>query len=198
MPFSAIWDDCTQSLYYADIFARGDTPSLFRFDFTEGKTYVASIVGQETDSSSFGPSFILPVSSECNKYKNQFAVGIGHTTRTVQWDGKSPSVNVSNTIFTIEQNDPTINLAIGRQSEKGILYVGTLHSSFCSGPSNSSIYKYTKKNGIEQLVSGIQTTTGFAFEKNGKILYQLDSCQKIIVKFFIDSNGDLRKLISIH
>ncbi|XP_055299439.1 uncharacterized protein LOC129567015 [Sitodiplosis mosellana] len=190
LPYSVIWDDCTQSVYYTDILAIGNNLSVFRYDYAEGKSYATHIVGQE--SNSFGPSFILPVSSKCNKYKNLFAVGLNHSTGIIQWDGKSSSVNLLSTLFAVELNDPTSSFGTARQGEKGTLYTGTFHLNYCNAPLNESIYRYTKKKGVEQLVFGSQSTSGIAYDKNSKTLYHVDLCQKQIVGFPLNSNGYIK------
>lgn len=189
---SVIWDECTQSIYYIDFFGIGTQPSIFRYDNEEDRTYSANIDG-------YGPpSFILPVSQECNKHKNLFLVGIGHFTRIIEWDGKSSVAHVVNELFGVEQNDPLSIFGVARQSVHGRFYGGTFHVNFCSAPANSSVYTYTKEKGVQRLFGDLQTTTGFAFDDKSKHFYHIDACRALITGFHTDSNGDICKIVQIY
>lgn len=183
------WDDCTQSLYYVDIFASGTKPSIFRYDVEEDKTYSAYIIGKSS------PAFILPINSECSQNKNHFAIGLGHYVSLIEWDGKSSIANFISNRIAVELDDPNSNLAISRQSETGIFYVTTLSStnSFCSGPLNSSVYLYTQEKGLKQLFGGVRATTGIAFDEKAKMLYHVEGCSPFIIGFRAEANGYIRK-----
>jgi len=180
---TGIWDACSESVFYVDFLATGKQASIFRYDYNEDKGYSAYIQGQSS------PAFIQPL-KECNKYKNLFAVGLGHNTAIIEWDGKSKVAIVKGNVFGVEENDPTSRF-FGINSEEGRLYGGTFHTSFCGGPSNSSFYKYTKEKGLQLLFSGTQVTTGVAFDKDRGYIYHLDSCSSIITEYQVDANGDI-------
>ncbi|XP_055299440.1 regucalcin-like [Sitodiplosis mosellana] len=190
---AAIWDDCTQSVYYVDFLSTGQAPSIFRYDYNEDKVYFAYILGQS------GPSFILPI-KECNKYKNLFAVGLNHYMAVIEWDGKSPVATVKGNVFSVEESDPTSRICVGRQGEKGRFYGGMVNN-FCGGPSNSSFYMYSKEKGLRLLFTGPQVTTGVAFDEDSGYVYHIGSCKLLITAFQGDANGDIcngRALFDFH
>ncbi|XP_055321925.1 uncharacterized protein LOC129577980 [Sitodiplosis mosellana] len=168
-PQAIHWDDCTRSIYYVDLFANRSQTSIYRYDYGENQTYGASIVGQAS------PTFILPMSSECNKSQNHFAVGISHNTEIIEWDGRSPTANIVGTLFGVELNDPGSSWDVGRPSENGIFYGGTFHDSFCSGPANSSFYRYVNLRQAELLFTGLMSTTGVASDVKRNMLYHIDT-----------------------
>lgn len=186
---ATLWDDCTQSVYFIDFLATGTQPCIFRYDNEKDRTYSAYIEGYES------PSYVMPISEKCNENKNLFLCGIGHTNYLLQWDGKSSSARVLNPVFSAEENDPTSLWGVSRPNEHGQFFGGTFHASFCSGPNNASIYRYTKEKGLQRIVSGVQTTTGFAFDRYSEcaIAYHLNSCNAILSGFEEDSNGDICK-----
>lgn len=186
LPISLNWDDCTQSLYWVDYRAANNSPSIFRYDYTEGRIYSAYVVGQTY------PVFIMPIgsSSDCVKFENLFAVGVGLTTYTLSWDGISPTANIVSTIFTIVNNDPNSVMTVAHQTENGDFYVGTFHTSFCSGPQNSSLYKYTPIKGLQTIYNGIITTTGVASDNSKGMVYHIDSCLGKITGFETGCNGE--------
>lgn len=188
-PQAIYWDDCTQSIYYVDLFADRSQISIFRYDYEEDRTYAASIVGQAH------PTFILPFSSECDKFKNRFAVGISHNTEVVEWDGRSPTANIVGTLFGAESNVPGSTWNVARPSEDGIFYGGTFRSdAFCSGPPNSSVYRYTKDKGLVRLFTGTISTLGLASDVKRNMLYHIDTCTKTITGYQLDSKGDICKI----
>ncbi|XP_055321939.1 uncharacterized protein LOC129577983 [Sitodiplosis mosellana] len=183
-PYSLIWESSSQSLYYVDFLGSSSNPIIFRYDFEEDKIYSASIAGQQY------PSFILPIKSK-NKTQNLFAVGVGHFTEIVEWDGRSPTANIVSRLFGVEESDSTSGVATARTSDEGIFYGGTHHTTFCSGPKNSSFYTYTKMKGLQQLFTGTQTTDGLTFYKD--ILYHFDPCSKVIKQFRLNPNGNISR-----
>lgn len=121
-------------------------------------------------------------------------VGIGHNTRVVEWNGKSPVAHVVSELFGLEENDPLSILSVARQSIKGRFYGGTFHLNFCSANANSSVYTYTKEKGVQRLFGGIQTTTGLAFDDKRGYLYHMETCKGLITGFKSNDNGDICKI----
>lgn len=191
LPYALSWDDRTQSFYFCDFFANGTRPSIFRYDFAKDKTYSAYIVGLSSIA------FILPIDPKCAKFENRFVVASGKRIVEIIWDGKSSTATVSKPLFTVEKNDPNSVLSVGRQSEEGILFFGTISSSYCSGPANKSFYRYSKRDGVQRLFTGTRDTTGIATDRSQNALYHDDQCSGKITKFDLDSNGNICKAIGM-
>lgn len=185
---SAVWDECTQSLYYIDYFASRNEPSIFRYDFNEDKKYSAYFDGQTRIS------FIVPA-RECSPDKNLFVVGVNQYAGIIEWDGKSSHVKVIGPLLDIEDDNTSNLISFARQNENGRFFFSTLNKNVCSGPANSSLYSYSEEQGVQHLAGGFSMTTGLAFN-SGKI-YHVDSCKRIIIEFSTDSTGIICKITTL-
>lgn len=87
------WDDKTQSLYYVDIYGKGE--SILRYDYKENKVYSAKVDGEEV------VSFIIPVANTIDQY----AVGIRKRVGIVEWDGVSPKAKLGPIAFEVDEDD---------------------------------------------------------------------------------------------
>lgn len=184
---SPIWDDCSQSLYFTDYLKPDRTPSIFRYDFNENKVYSAYVDG------SSAPVFIIPV-RDCKKYPNFFVIGVGHDVKMIFWPKNSEIAHVIKTIFSLDQNDPSNTLGIAVPGPNGQLYVGEYFSKLCSGPSNSSVYMYSKQKGLQRLFGGVKDTDGLAIDKKRNKFYHLQTCTQSIAQFKWDPHtGDICK-----
>lgn len=184
---SALWDNCSQNVYFADFLATGQAPSIFRYDYNEKQVYSAYIDGAQT------PIFIIPV-NDCKKYTNLYAVGTGHDVKIVSWQKGSNVAYIQRTLFTLEKDSPISQMAIGRPGPNGRLYVGTFTTGFCTGPNNSSFYMYTKSKGVQRLFGDVQSTNGVAVDRKRKKLYHLETCKQLLTQFDWDpKTGDICK-----
>lgn len=87
------WDEKTQSLYYVDIYGKGE--SILRYDYKENKVYSATIDGEQV------VSFIIPVANTTDQY----AVGIRKRVGIVEWDGVSPKAKLGPIAFEVDEDD---------------------------------------------------------------------------------------------
>lgn len=182
---SPIWDDCSQSLYFTDFLKPGQAPSIFRYDFNDNQVYSAYIDGVQ------GPVFIIPL-NDCKKYPNLYVIGAGHDVMIISWQKGSNVAYVQRNLFTLEQDDPVSQVGISIPAPNGQLYTSTY--KFCDGPSNSSVYMYSKRKGLQRLFGGIQTTDGMAIDRKRNRFYHLVSCKQLITEFKWDPHtGDICK-----
>ena len=158
----------------------------------KGKTYSAYIVEGLSSLTN-----ILPISSKCAKFVNRFVVCAGLQCFVAQWDGRSSTATVVNTLFSVGENYPNSRVSVGRQSEEGTFFFGTISNSFCNGPANKSFYRYTKDKGVQKLFTGTKDTTGIATDSSKKALYHVDECTGKIAKFDLDSHGNICKAIDM-
>lgn len=183
---SPIWDDHTQSLYFIDLTATGEQPSIFRYS-SKGVLYPAYIEGAQQPT-----GFITPVRQKCKSCKNLFAVGIGHDIVLIEWDGKSPSAQMVRKLSSVDSNDPMSRTDLARPDRSGRLYGGTFSSTFCTTPRNKTFYRYTSDKGLVRLFTDIYTTSGVAFNEDAQKLYHVDVCLLLITEFDWDpATGDL-------
>lgn len=183
---SAVWDDCTQSIYYIDYFATKNQPSIFRYDYNEDKKYSAYFDGQSR------PIFIIPA-RECKPDRKLFIIGVNQYAGLIEWDGKSSRVKVIGPLLDIADDDRSGAIAFAQQNENGHFFFSTSNTKFCGRRANSSLFSYSVENGVKHLAGGFAMTTGLAFH-SGKI-YHIDSCKRIIIEFHTDSTGNICKRI---
>lgn len=179
------WDEMSQSLFYNDIY--GTEGSILRYDFAENKVYSAKIDGEPV------VSFIIPVANTIDQY----AVGIGRRVGIVQWDGKSPKAKMGPIAFDVEQHskyvhnrfndakaDPVGRFFGGtmRLEEKGDLFINPC----------GTFYKYTKGEGVKDLLHNIHCSNGLAWNEKAGKFYYIDSCKLNVLEFDYDQkNGEI-------
>lgn len=187
---SPVWHDATQSVYFTDNVATNYT--IGRFDYRTKQFFVAKV--NETAK----PSFIAPIENAVD----QFIVSFGLDVKQVQWDGKSPSADVIDTILTAE-TDPfyaTNSMHYGKVDPNNRLYFGTIRKLRCnsdpSGPSGS-FYVYTKEKGIQQIVGNVNIPGGMGWNLEQKKFYAVSTCPKDILQFSYTDDGTYCKNIAM-
>lgn len=176
------WDQCTQSLYFTDLFGVNNT--IFRYEYSTGRLYAASILGESQ------ASFIIPIKG-C---QNQFAVGLAHSVKIIQWDGISPWVNVICSAFEVEPNISTNRMNDAKADPHGRFYGGTLRSKLCtfSSDPNGSFYRYINGRGLTQVFGDVKLSAGIAWNEKKNKMYYSDFCRYQIVEFdWEPTTGDL-------
>lgn len=62
----------------------------------------------------------------------------------------------------------------------GRLYFGTYGEKICGAESNSSLYSYTRKEGVQLVFSGFKSCFGIAFNNKTNKCYFMDTCSYTI------------------
>lgn len=136
-------------------------------------------------------AYLVPV-EQCGEFSgtnnNLYLCGAQHDNFLIEWNGNDASVEVVDTVFSIEADISSSHMDLGAQNHEGQFVVGTTHNEYCAGPSNSSVYTYSIANGVQNIYTGFQSTAGLAFV--GDKIYHNDVCQQSIVELQQDCNGN--------
>lgn len=185
MTDSIFWSDHDQSIYYADYITKGNQSSIFRYDYNTQTVYGAYIEGKAAIA------YLVPV-EQCGEYdgsnNNLYLCGAQHDNFLIEWNGSDPSAEVVDTVFRIEADVSSSHMDLGAQNHDGEFFVGTTHNEYCAGPANSSMYRYSTDDGVQNIFTGFQSTAGLAFF--GDKIYHNDVCQQSIVELQKDSYGN--------
>lgn len=105
--------------------------------------------------------------------------------KVIRWDGISETTEVLDAnAFSVEQEADYSGNAwhIAKADPKGRFIGGTTRTQFCNAvpPTNSSLYKYTKKDGVECLLDGFKVTGGMDWYVKSETFYIVDICENII------------------
>lgn len=172
------WDAFTQNFYFCDLVAEGETPSIFRYDFTTGKTYSAYVIGLSS------LSYLIPIEG-C---QDKFVIGVHNTTVISRWDGVSKVAVVIRTLFNYNghANQALVDL-------RGRLFSGTLNVEvLCSTESDYPLYRYSRNKGSIEVLTNIKSSGGLAINPVTNKFYHVDSCRFEIAEFDYDpSTGDI-------
>lgn len=176
--YSPHWDECTQSLYFLD-FLNPDRV-LNRYDLRENRIYSSTFSRKEI------PAFFIPLKN----YQNQFLGGIVRSAQIFQWNGYNDTAQVINTLFSVE-TAPKYNANywnIAKASPKHQFFGSTYRTELCSSSSaaNASLYRYTRKYGVERLIRDEKVPGGIDWNIKDKKFYHVDSCNGIIREFDYD------------
>lgn len=182
------WDEETQSLYYNDIY--GTEATILRYDYNENKTYLATVEGEPV------VSFIIPVANQ----KNHFAVGIGRRVGIIQWDGVSPKAKLVKTIFEVEPDKPNNRFNDAKADPSGRLFAGTMrfeHLGDLFDVAGGSFYRYSKSEGVKDLLHNIHCSNGLAWDEKENKFYYIDSFKFNVKGYDYDSkSGNICKCTS--
>jgi len=185
------WSDYYQSIFYADFWTVEKEPSIFRYDFISQKIYGAYIEGKSAIA------YVIPV-DQCGLIRDfnndLYLSGAQHDNFLIKWNGKDPKATVVGTVFKIEPNITSSHVDLGVQTQAGKFIFGTTTDQYCLGPGNSSVYKFSKANGVELIDTGFLSTAGLAYY--GNTIYHTDVCRQKIEKIEKDSSGNyVRSLV---
>lgn len=171
------WDAKRLSLYYIDVFAL--EYNVLRYDWKEKKIYRAIVL---TPILLKAVDFIIPIEGS----DDLFAIGVAtRTVKIIRWDGISMTAKTVNSdVFTVEQKlEYATNIwHIAKADPKGRFIGGTTRIGFCNSlpTPNASLYKYSKKDGVESIIDGFKATGGMNWDINTNTFYIVDICKNII------------------
>lgn len=185
--FAPFYDCCTKSVLYCDYSAdtKNNKNAIFRYDTIERRIYAAYIEGAPSPA-----AYILPI-GDCNTNSTKYAVGIGHYTYIINWDGKSVVSTIVKRSFAIDDLDSASRLCVAKPNKFGKFYGGTCFSGFCNATKTASFNMYSREKGVQQIFNSIVSTTGIAYDEH--TIYHLDACTKLLTAFDIDCKGDVCK-----
>lgn len=176
------WDEMSQSLFYNDIY--GTEASILRYDFNENKVYSAKIDGEPI------VSFIIPVANTIDQY----AVGIGRRVGIVQWDGKSTKAKLGPIAFEVDE-EKTNRFNDAKADPVGRFYGGTMRLEELGDlfeSAKGTFYKYTKGEGVKDLLHNIHVSNGLAWNEKTAKFYYIDSCKLNVMEFdYNQKDGDI-------
>lgn len=142
--------------------------------------------------------YLIPV-NQCGQFKgtsnNLFLSGAQHDNFLIKWNGIEPKATVVDTVFSVEGDVLSSHMDLAAQNHQGKFIGGTTHNEYCLGPSNSSLYTYSRANGVQEIYTGFQSTAGLAFF--GNKIYHTDVCRQKIEELQQDRFGNCKALWSL-
>lgn len=186
-----IWDEPSQSLFFANLNPTGREKSIFRYVPDDNALYSAHVEGLKS------LAFVLPIESNNHRRNTHlFFVGAGSETFIIKWNGKSKRATIVKKLFGLDKNIPFSSTGLGKNSPTGTFYGGTYYPNLeCTGPAKLSFYRYDER-GLVRFFGGLKSTSGIAFAINPFKIYHLDSCQLVITELDKE-NGFIRNLVFI-
>lgn len=190
LPIWPIWDDTSQSIFFTDFLANGQSMAIFRYSVDESVLYSASVPGIQSIS------FIYRVRKNCKECDDLFVIGNEHGSNLIRWNGRSTESQLlgPRKLFSVEDVDARSHINVAQADRKGRLFFGTFSLDYCNTPANKSFYRYTIDRGIDRIFFGLYGTSGIAINEEAKKLYHTDSCTLYITEFDFDPRtGDICK-----
>lgn len=179
--YSPHWDGKYGRLLFADQYSKNAT--ICQFDYSSSKMFCATIRGEEYASA------IIPV----EKCKNKFVVALRKSIKVVKWNGKSKKACVTKEIYSTPPSDFNF-MDTAKADATGRLYFGTYGEEICGSASNSSLYSYSPKEGIQLVLTDYKSCFGLAFNNQTNKCYFMDTCSYTISELDWDrETGQLSK-----
>lgn len=181
--YSPHWDGKNGRLLFADQYNKNAT--ICQFDYSSSKTFCATIIGEEYAAA------IIPVEG-C---KNKFVVALRKSIKVVKWNGKSKKACAKKEIYSTGPNDFNY-MDTAKADGTGRLYFGTYGEGICGSASNSSLYSYSRKEGVRLVLTGYKSCFGLAFNSKTSKCYFMDTCSYTISELDWDrKTGQLSTLL---
>lgn len=155
---------------------------LYRYDWTEKKLYGASVPINLTPKV---VDFLIPIENS----SDLFAIGVANrVAKLIRWDGKATTAEiVESNLFSVEQDPKYMTnwWHIAVADPKGRFFGGTYRNQLCgvSQTANASLYRYTKKTGVEHLQGDFQIVGGMEWNTDTNTFYLVDVCRSNINAF---------------
>lgn len=168
--YSPHWDGNNGRLLFVDQYSQNAT--VCQFDYNYSKVFCATITGEEYASA------IVPVKGS----RNKFVVALRKSIKVVKWNGQSQKASVTKEIYSTGPKDFNF-MDTAKADDTGRLYFGTYGEEICGSASNSSLYSYSPKEGVQLVLTGLKACFGLAFNSKTNKCYLMDTCRYTISEF---------------
>lgn len=150
---------------------------MYRYDYAKKRLYGAGLKNAQITT-----TFAIPMAG-C---KHELAVSDEKNVMVVHWNGKSPNSTLVRNTTSVEEDQTEINnLDQGKVDPLGQLMTGTYRDDGCvrSVEPNGTLYLFRKNGEIAELVQGLYTIGGMAWNNKKKLFYVFDSCNYTIYEY---------------
>ncbi|KAJ6644100.1 Regucalcin [Pseudolycoriella hygida] len=96
-------------------------------------------------------------------------------TVVVKWEKDSKTACVTKEIFSLNADDSNY-MDTATADCTGRLYFGTYGTEICGSTANNSLYSYSPKEGVQEVLTGYKSCFGLAFNADTNKCYFMDTC----------------------
>lgn len=158
--------------------------AIGRFDYRTKEVFGATVI----DAGFI--SFIVAVEGAAN----QFIIGSEHQAKLIEWDGRSPTANIIDTLFEVENDASHAHnmMHVAEVDPDNRLYFSTTRLSVCQQNSTippASFYVYTKEKGVQRIFGGMAVAAGAGWNLEKKLFFGVDACARNIIQLSYTDDG---------